>query len=202
MTESGCATSGHIINYTKLGGGITFHAENVTGILCAISPGARIYCRGDALLLFASGLTGNDGNLWTRLNGNASSKDYMALDCDCDKLVYNNQVISFNSAGNNGNNSGNISSPDRGFNVNTVGAYDDGIDTIYLDNASGNVRVVLDRLNDAHCTYTHRTDAHPMDMDSFVVASNGKQVGSSVSFDNSYEMVNFYPQLTGTYMEN
>lgn len=153
MTESGCATSGHIIleaaverartcaylrdstavsriiNYTKLDGGITFHAENVTDISCAISPGAWIYCRGDALLLFASDLTGNDDHLWvliaTHLKGNASSNDYTALDCDWDKLAYNSQVISFNSAGNNGNNSGNIFSLDREFNVNTVGSYND-----------------------------------------------------------------------------
>jgi hypothetical protein len=39
-----------------------------------------------------------------------------------------------------------------------------------------------------------------MDMDISVYDPNGSYVGSSVSYDNPYEMVNFNPAITGIYV--
>jgi hypothetical protein len=70
-----------------------------------------------------------------------------------------------------------------------------------LNAATSNVRVVLTWLNRGSYTYDHRSDAHPIgtDLDLIVFDPNGTAVASSSSWDNPYEMVNFDPQVTGTY---
>lgn len=53
----------------------------------------------------------------------------------------------------------------------------------------------------SYVVHNHRT-AHPigMDMDILVYNPNGVLVGSSASFNNSYERVDFTPTVTGTYV--
>lgn len=135
MTESGCANSGHVTNYTKLAGSRTDHAENVSGIIRAVSPDSHLYCRGGAVLPLSSDLDGVSGNapiyISTRSNGaNDGTNDYRTLDRDWDNFVYNEQILALNSAGNAGNSNDQISSPGKGFNILTVGAYDDSNDTM------------------------------------------------------------------------
>jgi hypothetical protein len=62
-------------------------------------------------------------------------------------------------------------------------------------------RVVVAWLNRGTWTYDHRNDAHPigMDFDIVVYAPNGAVVGSSSSWDNPYEMVEFTPTQVGNY---
>lgn len=135
MTESGCANSGHVTNYSKLAGSRTDHAENVSGIIRAVSPDSYLYCRGGAVLPQSSDLDGVSGNppiyISTRSNGsNNGTNEYRTLDRDWDNFVYNEQILALNSAGNAGNSNDQISSPGKGFNILTVGAYDDSNDTM------------------------------------------------------------------------
>ena len=76
------------------------------------------------------------------------------------------------------------------------------VDTERTLNANlSKVRVVLCWLNRGTYTYSHRNDAHPigMDLDLAVFDPNGNLVGSSSSWDNPYEVVNFDPTVTGKY---
>ncbi len=333
MTESGCANNGHITNYTRLGGSRTDHAENVTGILRAVSPDSYVYCRGGAVLPSSSDLNGSGGNprvhIATRSNGQPGSNSYLTLDRSWDNLVYNNRVLTFLLAGNNGNSDDEIWSPGKGLNMITVGNYNDASDTmnssssardpqtknqkpelsapgtsitagghtmtgtsmatphaaafaadllgayswlrlkpayakafmlagaikpisgganavgvgglnfyeayyngtntwwegnnasvdyfddndgtpnsgyierpVYLSSSYSDVRIVFSWLNRGDYTYSHRTDAHPigMDMDISVYSPSGSYVAGSFSWDNPYEMVNFDPTVSGTYV--
>ena len=107
MTESGCADAGHITDYTRLSGPRTDHAENVSGILRAASPLSHVYCRGGAVLPSANDLDGSNGNpqvhIVTRSNGSPGSNNYSTQDRDWDNLVYDDRVLTFLLAGNNGN---------------------------------------------------------------------------------------------------
>lgn len=135
MTESGCAPTGHITNYTKLSGSDTAHAQNVTGILRAVSPKSYVYCRGGAVLPSSADLNGYNGHpkihVATRSNGLPGSNAYTTLDRDWDNLVYNNKVLTFLLAGNNGGADNEIWSPGKGYNVITIGSYNDSTD--YID---------------------------------------------------------------------
>ncbi len=333
MTESGCANAGHITNYTRLSGPRTDHAENVSAILRAVSPDSYVYCRGGAVLPSASDLNGSGGNpqvhIVTRSNGSSGSNSYSISDRDWDNLVYNNQVLTFLLAGNNGNSDDEIWSPGKGLNMVTVGSYDDSIDTIsdfssaqnpqtknqkpeisapgvditagghtmsgtsmatphaaafgadllsaytwlqlkpayakafmmkgatktiagganavgvggldfydayyngtstwweggnssfdffddndsvpnsgyierevFLNSSYNNVRIVFAWLNRGDYTYNNRTNVNPigMDMDISVYDPNGNYVAGSWSYNNPYEMVNFNPSMSGTYV--
>jgi len=91
-------------------------------------------------------------------------------------------------------------------------AYYDSIDSspsngfiereVFLNSALSNVRVVFAWLNRGDYTYSHRDDTHPigMDMDIAIYDPNGALVGGSASWDNPYEMVNFDPLVSGTYV--
>lgn len=62
-------------------------------------------------------------------------------------------------------------------------------------------RVVLTWQNRGAYLYAHRHDAHPigMDLDLCVYGPNGLAVGCSASWDNPYEIVDFYPAQSGVY---
>jgi len=70
-----------------------------------------------------------------------------------------------------------------------------------ISNSWDSVRVVLSWLTRGSYTYTHRTDAHPigMDLDLRVYDPSGNLVGTSASWDNNFESVEFTPTVTGTY---
>lgn len=63
------------------------------------------------------------------------------------------------------------------------------------------IRVVVAWLNRGSFTYEHRNDAHPigMDIDLTVYDPDGNIVGSSASWDNPFEVVEFTPPKEGTY---
>jgi len=71
----------------------------------------------------------------------------------------------------------------------------------YIANSWDKVRAVISWLNRGSYTYDHRTDAHPigMDLDFRVYDPNGNFVGSSASWDNSFERVEFTPNVSGYY---
>ncbi|GJL65234.1 MAG: hypothetical protein NPIRA05_02050 [Nitrospirales bacterium] len=71
----------------------------------------------------------------------------------------------------------------------------------YIANSWDKVRAVISWLNRGSYTYVHRTDAHPigMDLDFRVYDPNGNFVGSSASWDNSFERVEFTPNVSGYY---
>ena len=72
----------------------------------------------------------------------------------------------------------------------------------YMSSSVSSVRVAFAWLNDGDYTYSHRNGAFPMgmDMDIYVRDPNGKLVGSSTSIDNPYEIVEFDPTVSGTYI--
>lgn len=73
--------------------------------------------------------------------------------------------------------------------------------TLTISNSWDAVRVVLSWLTRGTYTYAHRTDAHAigMDLDLRVYDPSGALVGSSASWDNNFESVEFEPTMTGTY---
>ncbi|WDE07997.1 S8/S53 family peptidase [Thalassomonas viridans] len=90
---------------------------------------------------------------------------------------------------------------------NTAAAGDGGTDsnaiekTIAINASSGHARVAFTWLNRGDYTYAHRgdTNAMGMDFDISVYDPSGNLVGSSSSFDNPYEVVDFDPVVTGNY---
>ena len=72
---------------------------------------------------------------------------------------------------------------------------------MYIPNSWSNVRAVISWLTRGSYTFQHRNDTHPigMDLDLRVYDPNGKQVGGSYSWDNSDEVVNFVPSVSGYY---
>jgi Subtilase family len=72
---------------------------------------------------------------------------------------------------------------------------------VTISSAWKNVRVAIAWQNRGTFTYDHRGDAHPIgqDLDLSVYGPTGAYVGSSLSWDNPYEAVNFTPSVSGTY---
>lgn len=72
---------------------------------------------------------------------------------------------------------------------------------ITISNSWDSVRVVLSWLTRGTYTYAHRTDAHPIgiDLDLRIYDPSGALVGTSASWDNNFESVEFNPTVTGTY---
>ena len=56
-------------------------------------------------------------------------------------------------------------------------------------------------MNRGTYTYNHRNDAHPIgqDLDLRVYDPNGNWVGSSASWDDPFEVVDFTPNVSGYY---
>ena len=134
MTESGCAPTGHIDNYSKLDGRHTSHAENVSAIMRTVSPESWIYCRGGAKLPHSTDMDGVDDGpailVVNRSNGGGDDGKYTAVDRAWDNFVYDYSVVTFVSAGNNGRKKGYLVSPSNGYNIVSVGAYNDANNTI------------------------------------------------------------------------
>ena len=70
-----------------------------------------------------------------------------------------------------------------------------------IDSSWNSVRVVLSWLTRGTYTYRNRNDAHAIgiDLDLVVRDPNGALVGTSASWDNNFESVEFQPTVTGTY---
>ncbi|WP_309894170.1 S8 family serine peptidase [Archangium sp.] len=134
MTESGCPDPGVITNYTRLAGSNTDHSRNVSSIVRAVSPDSWVYCRGSGALPTLTDLAGTATTprifVSTRSNSSVISDDYGTPDRDWDNFSYNNAVLMLNSASNEGNTTGTIGSPGKGFNILTVGNYNDATNTI------------------------------------------------------------------------
>lgn len=71
----------------------------------------------------------------------------------------------------------------------------------YISSSWNSVRVVLSWLTRGTYTYDNRTAAYPIgiDLDLQVFDPNGVRVGSSLSWDNNFESVEFEPAMSGTY---
>lgn len=332
MTEPGCANANRFSRYLPLSGSENDHARNVGGIIRTVAPEAFLYCRGQSVLPQTSDLDGVNGNpalyIITRSSGKKTdTTQYRVPDRDWDNYSYDNHLAIFKSAGNNGQTTGNVTSPGKGLNILTVGNYNDENNTIapkssfidpntanekpelvapgttisaggvtlsgtsmaaphaaafladmmssssylkyrpYLakakmlagatdtinggfdkvgvggidflstqynghwywwsgnnsqwsqfdrndgssDNyvtrkitltANGNaVRIALAWMNRGSYTYDHRNDAHAigLDLDLQVFDPSGKLIGSSLSWDNPFEAIDFKPSKTGTY---
>ena len=72
---------------------------------------------------------------------------------------------------------------------------------VYISSGWDNVRVALAWMNRGTYTYNHRNDAHPIgqDLDLRVYDPNGNWVGSSASWDDPFEVVDFTPNVSGYY---
>ncbi len=72
---------------------------------------------------------------------------------------------------------------------------------VYIDQAWANARIAIAWMNRGSYTYDHRTDAHPIgqDLDLTVIGPNGNVIGTSASYDNAFETVNFDPTVSGNY---
>lgn len=72
---------------------------------------------------------------------------------------------------------------------------------VFISSSYDKIRVVLSWLTRGSYTYDHRADAHPigLDLDLSVYDPNGNHVGSSASWDNSFEDVTFKPTISGNY---
>ena len=163
QTESGCPNESRFSDYTRLDGSETNHARNVAGIIKGVAPDSHLYCRGGAvlptlmdlyavwvpeLILDLLGMTTSVEipiQVVTRSNGAGGAGNYTTTDRDWDDFVYDHMIPAFKSAGNDGDVSGEITSPGKGLNIVTVGNYDDATDTIafdssFVDSAIGSVK--------------------------------------------------------------
>ena len=72
---------------------------------------------------------------------------------------------------------------------------------LFISNSWDSVRAVLSWLTRGSFTYAHRKDAHPIgtDLDFQVRDPNGALLDVSLSFDDSFEDVEFSPTVSGTY---
>lgn len=129
QTETGCADPSKISNYTRLAGSDSEHALNVGSIVRTVSPESYLYCRSPVTLPLSSDLDGVNGHpaikILTRSNSSGDSTEYSSVDRDWDNYAYDNHLAIFTSGGNTGDDSGNVCSPGKGFNLITVGNYDD-----------------------------------------------------------------------------
>lgn len=133
MTELSCPSAGHVTRYHRLAGGSTInnhihHSESVSGIIRGVSPLSYLYCRGDSVLPTSNdraGYNGNPGINIITLSGhiNQSGTEYRDTDKEWDNYSYSHNIAIFKSAGNNGEGTGEVTSPGKGLNINTVGNY-------------------------------------------------------------------------------
>ncbi|HBS25727.1 MAG TPA: hypothetical protein DD827_01145, partial [Gammaproteobacteria bacterium] len=150
-TEFACPNPGFMTNYTRLWAGVSSgilfdHSEWVHGVLRAASPSSYVYCRAGAQLPLFSDLDGVNGNPPIYISNisfgyYSLGKVYQVLDKRWDNFVYNHGVLVFGAAGNSETVKVNgvdvvykhVYSPSKGFNIITVGNYDDANDTIAPD---------------------------------------------------------------------
>jgi hypothetical protein len=129
VTEGNAPDPGHITNYYRISGSTSDHVENVTGIIRAVSPQSYVYAQDGYTLPSSTNLAGYNNNpqvyICSNSWGSGDSGDYTTSDRDWDDLVYDDRVVVFKSAGNNGDDDGYCSSPGNGLNVITVGNYKD-----------------------------------------------------------------------------
>lgn len=135
MTESGCAQDFRFSDYDRLSGGETNHSRNVGSIIKTVAPESYLYCRGGAVLPNNGDLNGvGAGNppiyIMNRSNGGNPSSSYNTTDRDWDNYSYDNNLVSYISAGNEGNSAGWVISPAKGLNMVTVGNYSDATDSM------------------------------------------------------------------------
>ena len=71
---------------------------------------------------------------------------------------------------------------------------------IYLSSGR-NTRIAISWLNSGTYTLNHRTDTHPIGKNyNFAIYNpNGNYIGGGWSQDNSYEFLDFYTHISGTY---
>ena len=152
MTENNCPEDGTFGDYTRLAGGEGDHATVVGKITKGVAPENYLYCRGGATLPTPSDLTDLQPaiQVLTRSSGHNFTTTYNTADRDWDQFIYDEEIPAFVLAHNDGDNfyapfdlTGGISSPAKGLNVVTVGAYDDSSDTIasfssWVDPETGN----------------------------------------------------------------
>jgi hypothetical protein len=134
MTENNCPVDGTFGDYTRLAGGEGAHPTVVGKITKGVAPENYLYCRGGATLPTPSDLTDLEPaiQVLTRSSGHNFTTTYNTADRDWDQFIYDEEIPAFVLAHNDGNNTyapfdviGGISSPAKGLNVVTVGAYDD-----------------------------------------------------------------------------
>lgn len=138
MTEGKCSDPGFVSNYTRLSGSRGDHTENVLGILRAVSPNSYIYCKAQSFFSkypTSSNMAGSSGNpavevLTGSFYYSNSSTAYLSTDRGWDNVAYNFDRPFFKSAGNEGQSTGYVTTPGKGYNTITVGNYDDSNDTI------------------------------------------------------------------------
>ena len=141
MSDGGCESSSYTTNYNRLSGSSAWHGRNVLNILRAVSPKSFIYCR-DGFRLPYSYWFWSDPNVEIQSHsyGIGSNTNYRTEDRAFDNFIISHNDVIFKSAGNRGDISGtpNVTSPGKGFNVITVGNYDDDTDGIYFQSSYGN----------------------------------------------------------------
>jgi len=149
MVEAGndCPQNNELANYMRIGNvtGVNNHARLVAKIMREVSPNSYIYCKGDgADLPNNSDRSGHNGHpsifvqnysfAWD-IDDEHYGIEYTQKDADYDNEVIDHNQIVIVAAGNNHDLK--IASPGKGFNVITVGNYNDATDKIETSSCYG-----------------------------------------------------------------
>lgn len=148
QTELNCPVTGYLTNYLRLTGSSGCandtttmkdpcdHAKNVATIEQTVSPNSFLYCKSSTssiVIPSSTELAGSGGNpaIWiTTSSAGSDNTAYVQKDRDWDNFAYYNNILSVQAAGNCGVTSTDCpslksTSPGFGYNLLTVGNYDD-----------------------------------------------------------------------------
>lgn len=128
MTEPSCPPDNYVTNYYRIDNSVaTSHSQKVARVIRSVSPRSFLYCKSGSDLPDDSELSGYEGNpaikVITMSAGKGDTNLYTSLTKDWDQFSYNNDVIIFKSAGNKGEESGNVTVPGGALNIISVGNY-------------------------------------------------------------------------------
>jgi len=159
MSESdGCPDNTYISNYMRLGDtAVDNHSELVSSIIREVSPNSYIYCKrlslSGATLPSSTDRAGYNGNPQVLIESysfayyystnNVYTDTYSSQDRDWDNEVLDHNMVVFVAAGNNKDFE--VASPGKGFNVITVGNYNDATDTIAASSCFGNPETGIEK---------------------------------------------------------
>lgn len=207
MSEGGCPDPNWMSGYTRLSGSAGDHDRNVLAILRDVSPNSYLYCRGGYTLPTSTDLNGYSGHprvyIQTHSWRTSTSNSYGTLDRDFENNAYYNLVPIFQAAGNEGNLSGNVTSPAKSLNTITLGNYNDGNNSIwfgssYRDPETGNEKPEISAPGTNVCT----RGATNGSIICFTGTSQATPHAAAFAADlmSSYSWLKLKPQLVKSFM--
>jgi len=145
--HNNCPQNNDITNYMRIGNvpGVDDHGRLVAKIMREVSPNSYIYCKGDgADLPNNSDRSGHNGHPsifvqnysmgWPQ-GKNIYGTEFNQHDADYENEILNHNQIVITAAGNGDDL--NVGTPGKGFNIITVGNYDDATDKIATNSCYG-----------------------------------------------------------------